>query len=304
MIRHLICATAVVSLVAATLSAQTIRFDTNVGTFDMELNPTGNPNLQGHVDNLISYVEAGRYNVTVINRVNEVSNGGAPDFIMQMGTAIAHRLTVPTNFTDFPRISNESDEPIVVDNENGNGTGNGSIDFDTTGLTNSRGTVSMALGSGPNTATSSFFINLDDIPSLDPGGQIGEFVPFARIRNMETVNLIDALRTVSIPGGSVNSTNIPVLGDDPVPQNNRLIIIERAFVLGMTEEQIAMSVANSTIFDNLANNPSSDDLASIISDDPPLDDPGGILIVPSVPEPSTLLLTSALAMLSLLKRRR
>ena len=43
-------------------------FETNAGSFDMELNPTHEPLLQGNVDNLLQYVTTGRYDNTVINR--------------------------------------------------------------------------------------------------------------------------------------------------------------------------------------------------------------------------------------------
>jgi len=213
------------SLLLLPAAAQTIRFDTNVGTFDMELNPTGNPNLQGHTDNIIAYVESGRYDLMVINRNNEVTPGGDADFVLQMGgLQMPDSLELPPAFTDFPSVP--SFAPVVTDENN-----DGSIDFDIPGLTNSRGTVSLALsGAGPNSGTSSFFINLDDIPSLDPGGSIGEFVPFARIVDMATLDLIQGLQTASLAGGGVGSSNIPILDDD------FLVFVERAFLLETTPE--------------------------------------------------------------------
>ena len=282
MMLRIFCATAVVLVASAGLSAQTVRFDTNVGTFDMELNPTGNPFLQGHVDNMIAYVQAGRYDLTVINRVNEVSTGGEPDFVLQMGGFQAPFLTLPNHFNQFPAVG--AFDPVIVDEDN-----DGAIDFDTTGLTNSRATVSMALSSaGPNSATSSFFINLNDIPSLDPGGDIGEFVPFAIIKNMETINLIDALPTVSIPGGGIGSSHIPILED------NKLVIVERAFLVNATDEMIDSALANADI----------DGSSPGVIGEPPLNDPGGLLTPPTIPEPSSLLLATMMAMLSALKRPR
>lgn len=273
MIRHLACALALGILTTTTLPAQTIRFDTNVGTFDMKLNPTGNPNLQGHVDNILAYVESGRYDTTVINRVNEVSTGGVPDFVLQMGGFQAPQLTVPDDFNVFPGVPRF--DPVVVDED-----GDGAIDFDTTGFTNSRGTVSLALsGEGPNSGTSSFFINLNDNPDLDPGGSIGEFIPFAEIVNMETVNLIQALNTVSIPGGGVGSSNIPILED------NHLVFVERAFVVPTPQ---TMSQSNSSS----ASSSSGGSAASTATD----------LVVP---EPNTLLLAAgALLLLAARNRKR
>ncbi|MCH2114270.1 MAG: peptidylprolyl isomerase [Pirellulales bacterium] len=218
-------------LFVPTVVAETVRFDTNVGTFDMELNPTGNPNLQGHVDNMLKYVTSGSYDRTVINRNNEVSAEGTPDFVLQMGGFQLPGFELPAAFSDFPPIT--AFDPVVTDLN-----GDGLIDFDTTGLTNERGTVSLALSStGANSGTSSFFINLDDIPSLDPGGSIGEFVPFARVLDFATVDLIRSLQTASLSGGGVGSSNIPILDD------NQLVFIERAFVLDPVPEAAAAVAA-------------------------------------------------------------
>jgi cyclophilin family peptidyl-prolyl cis-trans isomerase len=273
MMRRIFCATSLVLLYAAGLSAQTIRFDTNVGTFDMELNPTGNPFLQGHVDNIISYVESGRYDLTVINRA-------ATNFVLQMGGFQAPFLTLPDDFDDFPSVA--ADDPVIVDED-----GDRDVDFDLGGLSNTRATVSLALSNNPNTGTSSFFVNLNNTNDfLDDSG----FVPFAEIVNMETVNLIMALPQANLDpsGQNLAAINVPILED------NKLVIIERAFVLGATEEMIASALANAT---------TGNDLVAVVSDDPPLDDPGGLLTVPTVPEPSSVLLASMMAMLSVLKRR-
>lgn len=276
MMRRIFCATAVVLLSSVSLSAQTIRFDTNVGTFDMTLNPTGNPFLQGHVDNIIAYTESGRYDLTVINRA-------ATNFVLQMGGFQAPFLTLPSSFNAFPAVP--TDDPVIVD-ENGDRQ----VDFDLGGLSNTRATVSLALSgspTNPNSGTSSFFINLNDTNDfLDASG----FVPFAEIRNMETINLIMALPQANLDpsGNNLAAINIPILED------NKLVIIERAFVLDATDAMINSALNNATI---------DGGPAPILPADPPLDDPGGLLIVPTVPEPSSLMLAGLMTLLSLLKRR-
>jgi hypothetical protein len=67
----------VASFAAAPASAQTLRFDTSVGSFDMELNPTNDSNLQPLVDNIVAYVGLGRYHYTAINRAAKLA-GVAP----------------------------------------------------------------------------------------------------------------------------------------------------------------------------------------------------------------------------------
>ncbi len=272
MIRRTTCAIALALLATTTLSAQTIRFDTNVGTFDMKLNPTGNPNLQGHVDNIIAYVQAGRYDTTVINRA-------ATNFVLQMGGFQAHTLSLPTSFNAFPSVP--TFDPVIVDED-----GNRQVDFDLGGLSNTRRTVSLALGgnpTNPNSGTSSFFVNLNDTNDfLDDSG----FVPFAEIVNMETIDLIMALpqQNLDPSGGNLAAINIPVL------QDNHLVIIERAFVLNPTQAVVQ------------ANTPAANPLA-VTSDS---NAPGGLIAGDlSVPEPSTVMLAmGALMLLGARNRKR
>ncbi len=69
-------------------SGQVVRFQTTVGDFDMVLNPTNNPVLQGHVDNMLEYVDADRYRGSWINRAAE-------NFVLQMGGFYSHTQRVP-----------------------------------------------------------------------------------------------------------------------------------------------------------------------------------------------------------------
>ena len=67
--------------------AQTVRFDTNVGNIDLTLNPTNNGNLNQHVDNILRYIEAGRYERVVLNRADTGISSTDPsdDFVLQFG---------------------------------------------------------------------------------------------------------------------------------------------------------------------------------------------------------------------------
>jgi peptidyl-prolyl cis-trans isomerase A (cyclophilin A) len=211
--------------------------------------------------------------VTVINRA-------ATNFVLQMGGFQAPFLTAPESFNAFPAVSKF--DSVVVDENNDK-----KVDFPLNGLTNNRGTVTLALASNqPNSGTSSFFVNLNDTNSfLDNQG----FVPFAEISNLETINLIMALPQISLDPTDQNLAAINV----PILENNKLVIIERAFVLGATEEMLQSALANATID---ATTP-----LPLLVDDLPLNDPTGTLMVP---EPSSLVLGGAMAMLAAFKRRR
>jgi cyclophilin family peptidyl-prolyl cis-trans isomerase len=189
--------------------AQIMRFDTSVGVFDMQLNPTNDPNLQPLVDNIVAYIGLGRYHYTAINRA-------ADSFVLQMGSFLGFPPT-PNDYLgliqEIQRLS-----PVIVD-----GNGDGSVDF--AALSNTRGTVSLALSSaGPNSGTSSFFINLgDNSELLDPQG----FVPFARIDDMSTIDRIMLLNQTDLDGPPANIT----FDDVPLTEEGRLVILKSVRVL-------------------------------------------------------------------------
>ena len=255
------------TLCFSNVDGQTVRFDTNVGSFDMVLNPTGNANLQGHVDNILAYVESGRYDQMVLNRaVDRNNNNPLDDFVLQMGGFTTNSLTLPTNFNSLSSVPTSAE--VVVDQN-----GDNEVDFDTTGLSNVRGTVTMALSSAPTTAyrndtgspqvnsgTSSFFINLGSNVSLDPGATrtilrdprddpslpptatiaTGGFVPFAQIRNMATIDLIMSLEQLDYQSTLLPSQGNPTVRDVPFIGNNQAVFVERVYVV---EEMVAAAAA-------------------------------------------------------------
>ena len=50
--------------------AQVVRFETTIGSFDMVLNPRNETRLQGHVDNMLHYVNNHSYDSSWINRAD------------------------------------------------------------------------------------------------------------------------------------------------------------------------------------------------------------------------------------------
>lgn len=217
MIRHhLACvALSLLSLAAASATAQeTVRFATNAGSFDVMLNPTDNPNLQAHVLNFLQYVNSGRYDGTVINRT-------ADNFVIQMGGFVAPGETLDTlPASGFASI--QSFDQVIVDSEP-----NGVIDFDTSGLSNTRGEISLALNSsGPNSGTSSFFINLVNNSSLDGQG----FIPFARIVDMTPIDVLEALPNEDLSQEAGQSGSLAYI-DVPVVDGDKFVIIDSARVI-------------------------------------------------------------------------
>ncbi len=78
------------------------------------------------------------------------------------------------------------------------------------GLSNERGTVAMARTDAPDSATSQWFVNLDDNLFLDPGGSTPDgYAVFAIVT--EGMDVMDDISTVSTDGGDAPLTPITVL---------------------------------------------------------------------------------------------
>lgn len=119
------------------------------------------------VENFIAYARDGFYDDTVFHRV--ISN-----FMIQGGGMTADLKSKLTK------------EPIV--NESGNG------------LSNMRGTIAMARTSEPDSATSQFFINVQDNRNLDNRPTAPGYAVFGRvIGGMDVVDEIREVETTSMP---------------------------------------------------------------------------------------------------------
>ena len=97
-------------------AAQTMRFDTSVGSFDMELNPTTTPTCSRWSTTSSAYIGLGRYHYTAINRADE-------GFVLQMGGFLGFPPT-PEDFLGLLQEIRRLD-PVIVD-----ANGDGQVDFD------------------------------------------------------------------------------------------------------------------------------------------------------------------------------
>jgi cyclophilin family peptidyl-prolyl cis-trans isomerase len=300
--RRILVLAAAVLAVPASASAQIMRFDTSVGSFDMELNPTNDPNLQPLVDNIVAYIGLGRYHYTAINRAADGGPGSTNGFVLQMGSF----LGFPPTTNDFLGLVQEIKRlaPVVTD-----ANGDGQVDF--SAQSNQRGTVSLALSSaGPNSGTSSFFINLRDNSFLDSQG----FVPFARVSDMSTIDKIMQLEQTNLSGNPNDLTfnNVPLL------ENGRLVILKSVHVLQAAPTfsftgPIAAALAKAPDGDGASAASLDLDAAALLGDDltPDLGDGSGELALPAsaggaaaVPEPAAGALAAiALALAGRLRRR-
>jgi len=148
------CSVAFASSVMASDKTPHVQLDTSFGQVTIELNAEKAPIS---TKNFLAYVDSGFYNNTIFHRV-------IPGFMVQGG-----------GFTD-QMVQKDTKDPIKNEASNG--------------LQNTRGTLSMARTSNPNSATSQFFINVADNDFLNPGRDAG-YAVFGKVtQGMEVVDQI------------------------------------------------------------------------------------------------------------------
>jgi cyclophilin family peptidyl-prolyl cis-trans isomerase len=145
---------------AGSASATDVTVCTDLGNFSIELLDQQSP---AHAANFLDYVDRGYYIGTVFHRVI----GG---FMVQGG-----------GYTREFRNKITSD-PVMNESKNGIG--------------NSRGTVAAARTGDPHSATSQFFVNLENNPSLNASGDDWGYSVFGQVtQGMDVVDAIAALPT-------------------------------------------------------------------------------------------------------------
>ena len=218
MLRSLLLPLVAAAVVAAPAAAQTLRFQTSVGSFDMLLNPTNNADLDPLVDNMLANVAAGVYHRSVVNRAVD-------NFVLQIGSFQTESVNV-SQIPEFGFAGSNSFDPVVVDADN-----DGQVDFDTTNLNNTRGTVSLALSNSPNSGSASFFVNLTDNSFLDAQG----FVPFAEVSDLSTIDRIMNQTIVDL-SAAVGQNGSLAYTDVPLTDNGDLIVIENVAVVSQSNQ--------------------------------------------------------------------
>ena len=143
--------------------APQVKFTTSAGEFVIELYPDKAPNT---VENFLTYVRDGHYNGLIFHRV--INN-----FMIQGGGYDARYMEKPTR----PPIKHEGAEVKAKG-----------------GPTNTVGTIAMARTNNPHSASSQFFINVNNNEFLNhsaPSAQGWGYVAFGKVvSGMEVVNKI------------------------------------------------------------------------------------------------------------------
>jgi cyclophilin family peptidyl-prolyl cis-trans isomerase len=161
---------------AATAVTQ-VRLATSFGNINVQLLPQSAPKT---VANFLSYVNSGAYDVSFFHR-------SVAGFVVQGGG-----YDIANNqITQIPSAA-----PVA---------GEG-------GVSNLRGTIAVALSSGPNSGTNQFFFNLvDNSQQLDGTAAGGPFTVFARVSDDASLAVMDNIAAAGVVHAAVPFDSLPVV---------------------------------------------------------------------------------------------
>ena len=177
-----------------------VLMETNFGDIVMELDADAAPIT---VDNFLQYVEDGFY---------DGQDG--------LGATIFHRIATSPAVIQGGGFT---DEHLENSNTGAKETRDAIVSEADNGLTNDRGTVAMARTTDPDSATSQFYINVEDNDFLnyDPPDEPG-YTVFGRV--IQGLDVVDDIASVPI----VNPSPDPRERDE---RPTELIVIERVTIL-------------------------------------------------------------------------
>ena len=153
--------------------AQKVKLATSQGDIVVELDKDKAPKT---VENFLQYVKAGHYDGTIFHRVIDgfmIQGGGMKPDMSEKATRA----------------------PIPLESRGG--------------LSNARGTISMARTSDPNSATAQFFINVKDNTMLDQASSRdgNGYAVFGKVT--EGMDVVDKIKAVAV-GDKAGHQNVPI----------------------------------------------------------------------------------------------
>lgn len=172
------------------LANSRVRFNTNFGPIDMVLFDRA---ARQTVANFYDYITDGDYNNTIFHR--SAKSGGLPFVLQGGGFAFNDNGPSPTTLDSITNANTPTvpNEPDFVNRSN------------------VRGTIAMAKGSDPNSATSQFFFNLNDnSTALNNTNNSGGFTVFGQVLNASTQHVVDAAAAIPTQAHASPFNEIPL----------------------------------------------------------------------------------------------
>jgi peptidyl-prolyl cis-trans isomerase A (cyclophilin A) len=221
--RSLACALAALagSSASAAVTTTQVTFHTTLGSINVTLLPDSAPNT---VANFLSYVNGGLYDHSFIHR-------SVPGFVIQGGGF----------FVGDDQFQSIPDKGLIAG------------EFK---ASNVRGTLAMALSTGPNTGSDQWFFNLiDNSAQLDGTAENGPFTVFGQVTDSAGLAIMDSIaaqRTVDLSSSlGSNFASVPVvnLTTSAVEENNLVYVesVDALVAVGSPDYAIAASPAQLTL---------------------------------------------------------
>lgn len=203
-----------------------VRIETSAGDFVIQLDAVRAPLT---AENFLRYVRDGFYDGLILHRV--VAN-----FVVQGGGYLPDLKARTTR--------------AAIPNESGNG------------LSNQRGSVGMARGESPHSATSQFYVNVKDNPGLNPLPSRWGYAVFGQV--VEGMDVID--RIAYVPTGErAGVTDTPL---EPIVIRRATVIGEAAAPAAVTEPPPADTAAAGATGESAQADPDGGDDAGKTAADP------------------------------------
>lgn len=149
-----------------------VRYDTTFGKFDVELLPNAAPK---NVANFLAYVDAARFDNTIIHRTAAISDTATQREIVQGGSFKSQ----------IPLVELATFAPVALEYA----------------LPNARGTLAAARTAEPDTATSGWYFNTtDNTATLGPPANSPGYTVFGRVigSGMEVVDTMATINTFAV----------------------------------------------------------------------------------------------------------
>ncbi|AGH47285.1 peptidylprolyl isomerase [Paraglaciecola psychrophila] len=185
-------ASTIFALLSFNVQSTVVEIRTALGTIEVNLFDNETPKT---VNNFLNYVDGGKYANNVVHR-------SVDGFVVQAGGYTFNGGFPIVRVVNDPAIENEPE------------------------LSNVRGTIAMAKGSNPNSATSQWFINTgSNANSLDVAANAGGFTVFGQVLGdgMDVVDQINSLKIISYEGLNDFPIRNEVAGQPIIGENLVLI---------------------------------------------------------------------------------
>ena len=206
-------------------NATVVEIRTSLGTIEVNLFDNETPKT---VDNFLNYLDAGKYANNVVHR-------SIPGFVVQAGGFSFNG--------GFPIVRIDSDPAIENEPK----------------LSNVRGTIAMAKGNNPDSATSQWFFNTaNNANSLDVAVNAGGFTVFGQVlgNGMDVVDQINALGSTTFEGLNDFPIQNEVVGQ-PITADNLVLISDIVVTDRAVATNTDLNPARNTLI-NTTSTPSSD----------------------------------------------